>query len=51
MKKFSILILSLILSSCYQKSIAEEKARHQAQSGERLNESQKNTDPLFKEIN
>jgi hypothetical protein len=49
--KIYILALILLLCSCAEsKEIREERARHQEQTGERINQSQKNTDSLFKEI-
>lgn len=48
-KKY-ILILTLFLLACSSKAEQEAKARHQAETGARLNESQKNTESLFKEM-
>ena len=41
----------LAISSCSSgKGVAEAKARHQAGSGDRINQSQKNSEGLFKDI-
>lgn len=46
-----ILGLSLFLISCGEsREVREEKARHQSETGERINQSHKNTESLFKEI-
>lgn len=46
-----LIILSLIfLASCSNQKALEAKARHQAESGDRLNKSQQNTDKLFDEL-
>ena len=46
-----LILLSLAFSSCSaNKEIAKQKAQHQAETGDRINKSQKNTESLFKEI-
>jgi hypothetical protein len=51
MKKFLTIALIFALSSCasYGK-ILEQKAKHQANTGNRINEAQKNTNSLFDEL-
>ena len=43
-------ILSIISCSSYDKEAMERRAKHQAGTGSRINDAQKNTDSLFKEI-
>ena len=50
MNKFLILALTLFLFSCSSKIEQEKKAKHQAETGARINDAQKNTDSLFKEM-
>ena len=51
MKKLIILSFLISLVSCSSKEKAlEAKVRHQNETGSRLNESQKNTDGLFKDL-
>ena len=54
MKKLIILISLISLFACgNQKEMearANQKARHQAETGDRVNEAQKNTDGLFDEL-
>ena len=51
MKKNIIFILFIcIVSACSNQKALDAKAKHQAESGNRINESQKNTDGLFKEM-
>ena len=51
MKKLIILSLLITAISCSANEKAlQAKAKHQSESGNRLNESQKNTDGLFKDL-
>lgn len=51
MKKLIILSFLIALASCISnEKVLEAKAKHQSESGNRLNESQKNTDGLFKDL-
>ncbi|MFT6332446.1 MAG: hypothetical protein ACJAW3_000783 [Lentimonas sp.] len=54
MKKILILILLTSFASCVDKDAIEakerQKAKHQAETSTRLNESQKNTEGLFDEM-
>jgi hypothetical protein len=50
MNKFLILALTLFLFSCASKTEMEQKARHQSETGARINDAQKDTDSLFQEM-
>lgn len=51
MKKLIILSFLITLVSCSSNEKAlEAKTKHQRETGNRLNESQKNTDGLFKDL-
>jgi hypothetical protein len=50
MKNFILLISLIFLASCSGQKALEAKARHQAQTGDRLNQSQQNTENLFDEL-
>lgn len=50
MKKIILLISCLIIVSCANEEALEAKAKHQAETGNRLNQSQKNTQNLFDEM-
>jgi hypothetical protein len=50
MKNFISLILFIFLASCANQKALEAKAKHQAESGNRLNQSQQNTESLFDEL-
>ena len=51
MKKLIILSFLITTISCSSNEKAlEAKAKHQSETGSRLNESQKNTDSLFKDL-
>lgn len=50
MKKIILLISFVMIASCSNQKALEAKAKHQAETGNRLNQSQKNTDKLFDEM-
>ncbi len=51
MKKLIILSFLITTISCSSNEKASaSKAKHQSETGSRLNESQKNTDSLFKDL-
>ena len=46
-----VLAVAITTVSCsYSKESMERRAKHQARTGERINESQRNTDSLFDEM-
>lgn len=51
MKNIIFLISLIFLASCSNQKALEAKAKHQAETGDRLNKSQHDTDKLFDEIN
>jgi len=50
MKKLILLFLSLCAFACVDQKALEAKAKHQAETGSRINDAQKNTDGLFDEL-
>jgi hypothetical protein len=44
------LIVTAFLTSCYSEEGLRNRALHQAESSERINRAQQNTDPLFDEL-
>ena len=50
MKTLILLCLSFCLFACTNQKIIEAKAKHQAATGDRINNAQKNTNGLFDEL-
>lgn len=52
MKKLIIclLLLSFISSCSYSEEAIKRRAKHQAETSQRINESQRNVEPLFDEM-
>ena len=50
MKKLILFFLSLCLFACVDQKAIGAKAKHQAETGSRINDAQKNTDRLFDEL-
>lgn len=50
MKKLIPLFLLIILTACSTPKDDSSKAKHQAETGSRLNDAQKDTDGLFKDM-
>ncbi|MCE3255422.1 MAG: hypothetical protein K0R25_916 [Rickettsiaceae bacterium] len=50
MKKLILLVTLASLFSCFNQKEIEARAKHQAETGNRVNEAHKNTGGLFEEL-
>ena len=50
MKKLILLLFFIPLFSCINQKAIDAKAKHQAETGSRINNAQQNTDSLFDEM-
>ena len=50
MKKLILLIIPICLFACIDQKAIEAKAKHQANTGNRINNAQQNTESLFDEL-